>query len=274
MTLDFLFSPFTEYLFMKKALFACLGLSITSGPVGLLLLLRKMSLMGEALSHGIFPGIVISFLVFGFWLPGFVFGAIAIGLSLSLLSRYIHEHSLLHEDASFSGLYLFSLALGVLLLHSYNGNFNLLHLLFGNILSIQNDTLIYISLMNGMVLGILYLFRKPILYDCFDPVFVHFSNKSRTIYHLIIWGSITTLLVSASLAVGTLMSMGLIILPVITARLLFKNIWAIILNSSLIGIAASYIGLLISFYYSIPSGSTIISILGLLFLIVFFSKQT
>lgn len=273
MLLEFFFNPFIEYLFMKKALFACISLSITGGPVGLLLLLRKMSLMGEALSHGIFPGIVIAFLLFGFWLPGFVVGAIITGLSLSLLNRFIHEHSLLHEDASFSGLYLFSLALGILLLHSYNGNFNILHLLIGNILSIQNDTLVYISIMNAMILYFLFIFRKPILYDCFDPVFVHFSGRSRNIYHFIIWGSITTLLVSSSLAVGTLMSMGLIMLPAITARLLFKNIWVMMVASSIIGILASYLGLLLSFYYNLPSGSSIIAILGVFFLVVFMSQE-
>ena len=268
-----LLEPFTQFLFMKKALFACISISLTGGPVGLLLLLRKMSLMGEALSHGIFPGIVIAFLIFGFWLPGFVIGAIIIGLILSMLNRFIHERSILHEDASFSALYLLSLASGVLLLYSFNGNFNILHLLFGNILSIQNDTLAYISILNAVILILLFSFKKRILYDCFDPVFIFFTGGSRTLYHFIIWGSITTLLVSASIAVGTLMAMGLIMIPAITSRLLFKNIWAMMLSSSIIGIVCSYLGLLLSFYNNLPAGASIITLLGILFLITFINRS-
>ena len=88
-----LISPFTHYLFMQKALLGCISVTIAGAPVGLLLLLRKMSLMGEALSHGIFPGIVLAFLLFGFWIPGFVICAIVVGLLLSLMSRFVHHHS-------------------------------------------------------------------------------------------------------------------------------------------------------------------------------------
>ncbi|USO02579.1 MAG: metal ABC transporter permease [Alphaproteobacteria bacterium] len=273
MHLNDLITPFTEFLFMKKALIACISLSITSGPVGLLLLLRKMSLMGEALSHGIFPGIALSFLLFGFWLPGFIGFAILAGLTLSMLSSFIKERSLLGEDASFSGLYLFSLALGVVLLHHYHGNFNILHLLFGNILSIQDETLLYISFLNAAILMILYFFRQEVLYDCFDPTFMIITRRSHTLYQLIIWGSLTALLVSASLAIGTLMAMGLIMLPAITSRLLFKNIWIMMITSSIIGVIASYLGLLLSFYFDFPTGPLIISILGVVFLGAFLVRR-
>ena len=206
-------------------------------------------------------------------LSGFVVGAITVGLLLSLMNRFIHERTLLHEDASFSALYLLFLAVGVLLLYSCGGNFNILHLLFGNILSIQNDTLLYMSLMNITMLTLLWIFRKPILYDCFDPTFVFFTRKARWLYHLIIWGSITTLLVLASLAVGTLMSMGLIMLPAITSRLLYKDIGRMIISSSIIGIVTSYLGLLLSFYINIPTGASIITLLGILFLMVFVSSR-
>jgi len=273
MLLDTLITPFTEFLFMKKALIACISLSITSGPVGLLLLLRKMSLMGEALSHGIFPGIALSFLLFGFWLPGFIGFAILTGVLLSLISSYIKDRSLLNEDSSFSGLYLFSLALGVVLLHYYSGNFNISHLLFGNILSIQDETLLYISVLNTITLFVLYIFRQRILYDCFDPTFIKITQKSHNLYELITWGSLTTLLVSASLAIGTLMAMGLIMLPAIISRLLFKNIWIMIVSSSIIGMIASYAGLLLSFYFDLPTGPLIVSILGACFLLTFFIKR-
>lgn len=265
----YLIEPFVQYTFMQKALIGCVGLSLLGGPIGVFLILRRMTLMGEALSHGILPGIAIAHLLFGFWVPGFIIGSILFGFTLSYLSHFIKEHSTLSEDASFASLYLSALALGILILFLGKGNFNLFHLLFGNILSIQNQSLYFIGIIFIIITTFMGLSYKMIIYDCFDPTFMYVIKTTRSIYHIIFWASTVTVLVASAIIIGTLMSLGLIILPALIARLICKNIIKMIILSVICGSLASYCGLLLSYFLNLPTGPTIVSFLSLLFLLAF-----
>ena len=110
--IDFFITPFTDYIFLRRALMACLALALGCGPMGVLLVLRRMSLMGDALAHAILPGAAIGFLVGGLSLPAMGLGGFLVGFFVALLSGAISRFTILNEDASFAGFYLISLALG------------------------------------------------------------------------------------------------------------------------------------------------------------------
>ncbi|MDO9125416.1 MAG: metal ABC transporter permease, partial [Parvibaculum sp.] len=136
-----LIEPFVEYGFMRRALIACLALALGGGPIGTFLVLRRMSLMGDAMSHAILPGAAIGFLVAGLSIWGMSVGGLVAGLAVVLLAALISRATALREDASLAGFYLISLALGVLIVSVRGSNIDLLHVLFGTILSVTDDAL-------------------------------------------------------------------------------------------------------------------------------------
>ena len=113
---DFFVSPFQDFLFMRHALAACLALALGCGPVGMLLVLRRMSLMGDALSHAVLPGAAIGFLVSGLSLYSMTIGGVIVGLMVALIAGAVSRYTSLREDASFAALYLVSIAVGVLII--------------------------------------------------------------------------------------------------------------------------------------------------------------
>ena len=112
---DLLAAPFADFAFMRRALVACAALSIGCGPVGVLLVLRRMSLVGDSMSHAVLPGAAVGFLVSGLSLVSMSIGGFVAGLLVALLSGVVSRTTQLREDASFASFYLISIALGVLI---------------------------------------------------------------------------------------------------------------------------------------------------------------
>lgn len=259
---DFFIAPFAEYLFMKRALIACLGISLSSAPVGVILVLRRMSLVADALSHAILPGIAIGFLITGLWLPGLTLGGIIAGIIVCFASGWISRHTILPEDASFTGFYIISLALGVLILSVKGGSMNLMHFLFGGVLAVNEMALFLIAGATTLTILTLALVYRPLIYECFDPIFVQMMGVKGALYHLIFLGLVVINLVAAYQALGTLMALGIMMLPAIAARLLVKQVWSLFLCAMIIAVISSYAGLLISYHMDWPSGPTIILVCG------------
>ena len=134
---DVALAPFVEFGFMRRALVGCLALALGCGPIGTILVIRRMSLMGDALSHAVLPGAALGFMTAGLSLPAMSFGGVAAGLIVALLSGLVTRLTPLREDASFAAFYLISLALGVVLVSIHGSNVDLLRLLFGSILAID-----------------------------------------------------------------------------------------------------------------------------------------
>src|SRR5437773_2784734 len=120
---------------MRRALAGCLALALGCGPIGTILVIRRMSLMGDALSHAVLPGAALGFIIAGLSLPAMSLGGLAAGLVVALSSGVVTRFTPLREDASFAAFYLISLAFGVLLVSAHGSNVDLLHLLFGSILA-------------------------------------------------------------------------------------------------------------------------------------------
>src|SRR5215468_9315317 len=160
-------APFAEFGFMRRALVGCLALALGGGPVGTLLVLRRMSLMGDALSHAVLPGAALGFILAGLSLPAMSLGGVGAGLTVALLSGLVTRLTPLREDASFAAFYLISLALGVLLVSTHGNTIDLLHLLFGSILAIDDPALIFIGVVASLSLVALAVIYRPLAVECF-----------------------------------------------------------------------------------------------------------
>src|SRR5215510_9515987 len=142
---DLLIAPFVEYEFLRRALVGTLALALGAGPIGVILMLRRMSLMGDAMAHAILPGAAVGFLVAGLNLFAMSAGGLVAGLLVALLAGVVARATELKEDASLAAFFLVSLALGVTIVSVRGSNIDLLHFLFGNVLALGNDTLILIA---------------------------------------------------------------------------------------------------------------------------------
>ncbi len=179
-------SPFIEYGFMRRALVGCFALALGSAPIGVLLMLRRMSLMGDAMSHAILPGAAVGFLVAGgLSLPAMGLGGLVAGLSIALLSGVISRTTALREDASFASFYLTSLALGVLIVSLRGSNIDLLHVLFGTILAIDAPALYLVGGIASFTIVTLALVYRPLVTECFDPGFLRSVGGYGSLYHFL-----------------------------------------------------------------------------------------
>jgi len=255
-------APFTEYVFMQKALLSCVLLCISAVPLGVFLLLRGLSLVGDSLSHGILPGIAVAAISFGMNSVALFIGGTIAGLIVAFASNQLSKRSIIPEDASFTVIYSLSLALGVLILFHHGTNTNVLNLLFGSVLGIDSNTLGLIALVCLITTAYLIRYRSLLLMYCFDPLLFEVAGKPHRWLMAGFLALVVVNLVASYQSIGTLLSLGLMMLPAITARLLCNNYREIFKLSSVLGVLGCYAGLLLSYHIDWPSGPAIILCLG------------
>lgn len=252
-------SPMMDYGFMRRALVACLCLALGSGPIGVFLMMHRMSLMGDALSHAVLPGAAIGYLVAGsLSLTAMGLGGLIAGLSVAILAGVVSRFTTLAEDASFASFYLTSLALGVLIVSLRGSNIDLLHVLFGTILAIDEEALIQIGAITSLTLVVLAAIYRPLVAECFDPGFLRAVGGRGPLYHYIFLLMVVLNLVASFQALGTLMAVGLMMLPAAIAQLWARNLPSMLLISFGSALASGYFGLIASYHLELASGPTII----------------
>ena len=258
--------PFVEYGFMRRALVASVALGIGSGPVGVLLMLRRMSLMGDAMSHAVLPGAAVGYLLAGgLSVPAMGLGGLVAGLGVALLSGFVSRTTVLPEDASFATFYLASLALGVLIVSLRGSNVDLLHVLFGTILAIDGPALVLVGAIASVTVLTLALVYRPLVAECFDPGFLRAVGGHGPFYHLLFLFLVVVNLVSGFQALGTLMAVGLMMLPAAVAQLWVRSLPAMFLVAAATGASSGLIGLVVSFRLGLASGPTIILAAALIY---------
>ena len=262
MNLSLLVSPFIEFDFMRRALAGAVILAISAGPVGVFLMFRRMSLAGDAMAHAILPGAAAGFLVSGLAIVPMTIGGFAAGLVVALLAGLVSRLTAQREDTSLAAFYLISLALGVLLVSLRGSNVDLMHVLFGTVLALNNDALILIGGVATVTLFGLALIWRPLFAECLDPSFLGSVSRAGQAVHLSFLAIVVLNLVGGFQALGTLMAVGLMMLPAAAARFWVRRLEAVVGLAILIGIASSYLGLLISFYLEVASGPAIILVAG------------
>jgi zinc/manganese transport system permease protein len=258
--------PFIAYGFMRRALVACLALSLGCGPIGVFLVLRRMSLMGDAMSHAVLPGAALGFLAAGLSLWAMSAGGLVIGLLVAVLAGTVSRTTGLKEDASLAGFYLISLALGVLLVSTKGSNIDLLHVLFGTILAVDNGALVLMAGISSISLLTLAVIYRPLIVECFDPGFLRVIGGRGSLHHMIFLVLIVLNLVAGFQALGTLMAVGLMMLPAASARFWAAQVWSLSLTAASIAFGSGLLGLLVSYHFDLPSGPSIILVAGACYL--------
>ena len=265
-----LLGPFQEYAFMQRALAGSFAMCLGAVPVGIFMTLRRMSLTGDAMAHAILPGTAIAYLLSGLSLLSLSVGGLVAGLLVATLAGWVARNTQLKEDTSLASFYLISLALGVLLISLKQSNVDLMHVLFGNILALDDAALRLIASISMISLVLIALLYRPLVIECVDPSFLRRSGKASSFAHFGFLFLMVISLVAGFHALGTLMAIGVMILPAATARFWVKKLDGIILSAILLSFAGCYIGLLISFYFDCPAGPAIVLSLGMFYIISIF----
>ncbi len=259
---DLVFAPFADFGFMRRALLGCIAVSIGATPVGVFLMLRNMSLTGDAMAHAILPGAAIGYLVSGLSLGAMTIGGLIAGMLVALASGLVARVTALREDASLAAFYLISLALGVLIVSTRGSNVDLMHVLFGTVLALDNAALILLCAFASLSVLVLALLFRPLVLECADPQFLRSVSKLSAVTHFMFLALVVLNLVAGFHALGTLMAVGIMILPAAAARFWAAGIGGLIIVAALIAILSSLVGLLLSYHHSLPSGPAIILVAG------------
>lgn len=264
-TYELLVAPFADYGFMKRALVGCVALSLGSAPMGVLLIIRRMSLMGDAMAHAILPGAAVAFLFAGLSLTAMTIGGVAAGLAVALLAGLVSRVTPLREDASFAAFYLVSLGLGVLLVSTRGSNVDLMHVLFGTVLALDDAAILLIATIATITVNGLAVIYRLLIAECFNPGFMKAVGAAGSAVHLLFLALVVLNLVGGFQALGTLMVVGIMMLPAAAAGFWSETIPGQIVVATGFGITASVAGLLVSYHAELPSSPAIILAAGAIY---------
>lgn len=265
MLYDALIAPFLEFEFMRRALAGVVALALGGAPIGVFLMLRRMSLVGDAMAHAILPGAAIGFLFSGLNLFAMTFGGLIAGFSVALLAGLVSRVTVIKEDASLAAFYLVSLAVGVTIVSMRGTNIDLLHVLFGNILALDDQTLLVIAFNATITLVVMSVIYRPLVIECVDPVFLRTVSRAGAPAHLAFLALVVVNLVNGFHALGTLLAVGLMILPAGIARFWSRDITGMMMISVASAMVSGYFGLVLSFQTKVPSGPAIILVAAVLY---------
>ena len=247
-----------DFHFLQNALITSVVIGVVSGTVGCFIILRGMSLMGDAISHAVLPGVAISYIL-GI---NFFIGAIVFGLLASI-------NSVIKGDTAIGITFSSFLALGVILIGVANSSTDLFHILFGNILAVQDiDKWITIGV-SVLVLVIVVLFFKELLITSFDPLMAKAIGMNVSFYHYLLMVLLTLVAVTAMQSVGTILIVAMLITPAATAYLYANSLKTMIFISATVGASSSLLGLFIGYSFNIAAGSSIVLTAAFLFVISF-----
>ena len=265
--IDTLVQPFVEFAFMRRALVGSLAISLTAPPIGVFLVLRRMSLMGDAMGHAILPGAAIGYLLAGLSLFAMSLWGFAAGLAVALAAGLVARSTVLREDASLAGFYLVSLALGVLLVSMRGNSVDLLHVLFGTVLALDDGALLLIASIATVSLATLAVIYRPLVLECFDTQFLRSVSPLSSPTHLLFLVLVVLNLVAGFQALGTLMAVGIMLLPAVSARFWAEDVGGMICVAVASAFASSVTGLLVSYYANVPTGPAVILACGAFYLL-------
>ncbi len=261
---DFLVAPFA-YEFMQRGLLSAAVLSLSGGLLGCILVLRRLALMGDALSHSLLPGIALAWLLFGPSTTALFVGALVAGLLTALGSALLSRLTRVKEDAAFGSMFIVFFGAGVALVSKLPTRLNLTHFLFGNVLGVSASDVRLAAVVSGVTVLIFAVFYRAILLETFDPVFhraiggrgglVHFGFLALTVLNL----------VAALQTMGIVLALGLFLLPAVSAYLWCDHFFRMLLLSVAIALVSSVAGILVSYHAGLASGAAIVLCLGVVF---------
>lgn len=265
-----LFGPFEDYVFMQRALVGSLAVCLGAVPVGIFMTLRRMSLTGDAMAHAILPGAAIAYFISGLSLIGLSLGGLVAGVLVAVLAGWVARSTHLREDTSLAAFCLISLAVGVLVISLKHSKVDLFHVLFGNILALDDATLFLLATIASISLVLLSILYRPLVIECVDSSFLRRSSRSSSIAHYGFLFLMVINLVAGFHALGTLMAIGIMILPSAASRFWASTLDGMLLTSVGISFVGCYAGLTLSFYFDLPAGPAIVLSIGAVYVFSLF----
>ncbi|MFY2826536.1 metal ABC transporter permease [Ruegeria sp. MALMAid1280] len=263
-----LLSEMWSFAFMRRAFVATTVLSASVAPVGAFLVLRRLSLAGEAMAHAITPGIVIGFVTAGLSVMSLLVGGLIAGVGVAILTAFLARRTILRSDASLASLYLIALAVGIFILSAAGSAVPLKSFLFGSILGIDDASMLLVGGVATVTLVAFAFLLRPLIVSTCDPVF--FETQTRRPW-LIDQGFMLLLvlnLLAAFKTLGTLMAVGLMILPATAARYWASTITGQLVLGFLFALSSCWIGLTLSYLFpDTPSGPAIVLVAGVFFFV-------
>lgn len=256
-----------QYQFMQRALVASVIVGVTCGLVGTFIMLRKMSLIGDALAHAVLPGVIIGFMIAGKSQVALFIGAVTSGIITSLLIGFINRNSKIKEDTSIGVMFTGAFALGILLVSQLkNVHIDLSSYLFGDILGVSNEDLILSSIIGIIVLLCIILFYKQLLVTSFDPTMAAVMGVSTALVHYFLMSLLSMTIVASLQSVGVILVVAMLITPAATAYLLTDRLHKMLIYSTIIGTLTALIGLLASYHLNFASGASMVVFATIVFL--------
>lgn len=260
---DLLIAPFADFGFLRRALVGCLALSVSAPVLGVFLVLRRMSLTADVLAHGALPGVALAFLLAGFSAPLLWFGGLVAGLLVAVGAGALSRATGGREDATLAALYLLALGLGVALISmGGGGGADITHILFGSVLGVDDPALLLMAGVATVTLVVLAFAWRPLVLECFDPAFAAAAGARGGLWHLVFQALVVVNVLSAFQALGTLMAVGLMMLPAIASRHWAREVSGMAYAAVGLALVSSYAGLVLSFHADVPSGPAIVLVAG------------
>jgi zinc/manganese transport system permease protein len=263
-----LLSEMFDYAFMRRAFVVTSILSASVAPVGAFLVLRRLSLAGEAMAHAITPGVVIGFVTAGLSVMSLLFGGLIAGLGVAVMTAYLARNTILRSDASLASLYLIALAIGIFILSAAGSAVPLKSFLFGSILGVDDPSMILVGGVATVTLVTFALILRPLIMSTCDPVFFESQVKRPWIVDQGFMFLLVLNLLAAFKTLGTLMAVGLMILPATAARYWSGTITAQLGLGFIFSLLSCWLGLTLSYVLpETPSGPAIVLVAGTIFVL-------
>lgn len=262
--MSFLLEPF-DYEFMRRALAACVIIGFTNGFIGSFVVLRRLALMADALSHSLLPGLAIAAIVIGINPVGLLLGGLLAAIFVALGGHIIARSSRIKDETAIAALYIIAFGTGIALIKYARVRISLDHFLFGNILGVADSDLWLSYAVAICVLIPLAILQRPLLVALFEPSVAQTQGIRVGLLLGVLIVLIVLTMVASLQAVGVLLTLGLLILPAATIYLLSDSYALMSWGGGLLGMTGAVVGLLLSYWTNVPSGPMIVLVLGAAF---------
>lgn len=254
-------SALGQYNFLQTALITAILVGIMSGVIGSFIILRGLSLMGDAISHAVLPGVAVAYML-GINL---LFGASIFGILAAMLIGYVASHSKLKNDTAIGIVFSAFYALGFILISLAESSSNLHHILFGNVLAVSDNDLITTTCVLIAVILFVVIFYKELLITSFDETFAQTYGLKTQMVHYSLMLMLTLVTVSSLQTVGIILVVAMLITPAATAFLWTNKLHWMLVDSAIFGALAALIGLFLSYTFNWASGPAIVLVAAFIF---------
>lgn len=254
-----------DFQFLQNALITSVMVGISAGIIGSFIILRGMSLMGDAISHAVLPGVALSYMLGS----SYIIGATIFGMASAALIGFVTKHSRLKNDTAIGIVFSAFFALGIILISFAKSSTDLYHILFGNVLAVRDSDMLLTAAVLVIVLISVPLFYKQLKLTSFAPTIAKSYGWNISAINYGLMFLLTLVAVTSLQTVGTILVIAMLITPAATAYQLTDKLLVMILLSTVFGTLSSIVGLYFSYSYNLPSGATIVMAAAVFFIVAF-----